>query len=52
MQSEDVRDLLAFLASALSTIRSGLLEEIGFGSDVPDGELASAWIERNDAQTN
>lgn len=36
--------------AALSTNLSSLLEEIGFGADVPDEELASAWIERNDAQ--
>lgn len=36
--------------AALSTNLSALLEEIGFGADVPDDKLASAWIERNDAQ--
>jgi hypothetical protein len=36
--------------AALSTNLSGILEEIGFGADVPDLDLASSWIERNDAQ--
>lgn len=34
----------------LSTELSGLLEEIGFGANIPDNELAQAWVERNDAQ--
>jgi hypothetical protein len=36
--------------AALSTTLSSLLEQVGFGSYVSDRELASAWIERNDAE--
>lgn len=36
--------------AALSTNLSGMLEDIDFGAQVPDQELASTWIERNDAQ--
>jgi hypothetical protein len=36
--------------AALSTSLSGLLEEIDFGAQVSDQELATNWIERNDAE--
>jgi hypothetical protein len=36
--------------AALSTNLVGMLEDIDFGAQVPDEELASTWIERNDAQ--
>lgn len=36
--------------AVLSVDLSSLLEEIGNGAQVPDQELAQAWIERNDAQ--
>jgi hypothetical protein len=36
--------------AALATNLSSLLEEIGFGAQIPDDELAATWIERNDAQ--
>ena len=36
--------------AALSTNLSALLEDIGFGADVPDSALVAAWLERNDAQ--
>ena len=36
--------------AALSTSMSSLLEEISFGAQIPDYDLASAWIGRNDAE--
>ena len=36
--------------AALSASLSGLLEEIDFGAQVSDQELATNWIERNDAE--
>lgn len=36
--------------AALSASLSNMLEEISFGAHVPDDELATAWIERNDAE--
>ena len=37
--------------AALATSLSSMLEQIGFGAQVSaDFELASAWIERNDAE--
>ncbi|MEJ2735089.1 MAG: hypothetical protein P8189_16245 [Anaerolineae bacterium] len=36
--------------AALSTNLSGLLEEISFGAQIGDDELARTWTERNDAQ--
>lgn len=36
--------------AALSTTLTGMLEEMGVGAEVSDDELASAWIERNDAE--
>lgn len=34
----------------LSTSFSSLLEDIGFGAEISDSELAQLWIERSDAQ--
>jgi hypothetical protein len=36
--------------AALATSLSSMLEQMGFGAQVSDFELASAWIERNDAE--
>jgi hypothetical protein len=36
--------------AALSTSLSSMLEQCGFGTYVSERELASAWIERNDAE--
>lgn len=36
--------------AALSTSLTGLLEEISFGAQISDRELAANWIERNDAE--
>lgn len=36
--------------AALSTSLSSMLEQTGFGACVPDQQLASAWVERNDAE--
>jgi hypothetical protein len=36
--------------ASLSADLSSLLEDIGFGSSVPDKTLASRWLERNDAE--
>ena len=36
--------------AALSTSLSSILEQASFGAYVDDRELASAWIERNDAE--
>jgi hypothetical protein len=36
--------------AALTTSLSSMLEEVSFGSQVSNFELASAWIERNDAE--
>jgi hypothetical protein len=36
--------------AALSTALAGMLEQVGFGVYVPDQRLASAWVERNDAE--
>jgi hypothetical protein len=36
--------------AALSVTLSSLLEQISFGKQIPDHELASAWIARNDAE--
>jgi hypothetical protein len=36
--------------AALATSLSSMLEEISFGTQVSNFELASAWIERNDAE--
>lgn len=35
--------------AALSTSLSSLLEQVGFGAQVSDFELANSWVERNDA---
>ena len=36
--------------AALSTNLGAMLEKKGFGFDVPDSDLASTWISRNDAE--
>jgi Peptidase family C25 len=36
--------------AALSTSLSSMLEELSFGAQISNFELASAWIERNDAE--
>lgn len=36
--------------AALSTSLSSQLEQVSFGAQVPDFELAAAWVERNDAE--
>jgi hypothetical protein len=36
--------------AALSASLASMLEQVGFGSFVPDDELAAAWTERNDAE--
>jgi hypothetical protein len=36
--------------ASLSVSLSSLLEDVGFGVAVPDDELTSAWISRNDAE--
>jgi hypothetical protein len=36
--------------AALSTSLIGLLEDISFGAQISDQELATNWIERNDAE--
>jgi hypothetical protein len=36
--------------AALSTELTDMLEDIGYGLNVPDAELAKAWIQRNDAE--
>ena len=36
--------------AALSADLSGMLEELSFGAEFPDNDLAARWVERNDAQ--
>jgi hypothetical protein len=36
--------------ASLSVSLSSLLEDVGFGVAVPDDELTTAWISRNDAE--
>lgn len=36
--------------AALATSLSSLLEEVGFGAQIPESELVEAWVERNDAE--
>jgi hypothetical protein len=36
--------------AALSVSLSGMLEQIGDGAKIPDAQLATAWIQRNDAE--
>lgn len=36
--------------AALSVSLSGMLEQVGFGASIPDAQLVSAWIQRNDAE--
>jgi hypothetical protein len=42
---KDFNERYAQLSSSLSS----LPEDIGFGAEIPDSELAQLWIERNDA---
>lgn len=43
--TKDFNEKFATLSASLSN----LLEQIGFGLQVPDFELANSWVERNDA---
>ena len=36
--------------AALSTSLASKLEDVGFGAEVADLELATDWVERNDAE--
>jgi hypothetical protein len=36
--------------AALSTDLASSLNKVGVGKQIPDAELASLWVERNDAQ--
>jgi hypothetical protein len=36
--------------ASLSVSLSDMLEQLSFGASVPDADLASAWIARNDAE--
>jgi hypothetical protein len=36
--------------ASLTVTLAGLLQQVGFGVKIPDAELASRWVERNDAE--